>query len=77
MEKLILIWMAAVCIVSALILDRMVEYAEAPDGYVMALAADMHEIDRDELTGVVTAIERRDADVLLLSGGYSSKKIWI
>jgi len=69
--------------VSALTLDRTVEYVETEfrsekvgpelDGYKMAFVADTHDIGADELKSVVEEISGRGADVLLLGGDHSSK----
>lgn len=66
--------------VSALTLDRMMEYKEinfssprlprAMNGYVIAFISDMHDMSQVKLAEIVERVNARDVDLLLLGGDY-------
>lgn len=71
-------------VISALTLDRMIEYKEVEfssekitaktdtDGYTIAFVTDTHAIPENELGEVVKKINERNVDVLLLGGDYAN-----
>jgi len=69
-------------IVHAVTLDRIIEYKEVTfsssnisaemDGYTIAFIADTHSLSADRLRGIVTELNSRDIDLLILGGDFPS-----
>ena len=68
--------------VHATTLDRIIEYSEvlfvsskvtkAMDGYRIAFVSDIHELSSDALADLVTELNNRHLDLLILGGDYTS-----
>ena len=79
---LVVILIAAAHVISALTLDRRIQYKEATytsakipkalDGYVIAFLVDTHDLKALEMQVVVDRINARGVDLLLLGGDYRS-----
>ena len=77
---LIIAFVAAIHIIHALTLDRIIQYVEtsfysaqlppALDGYTIAFITDTHYITAECLQGIVEHLNARDIDLLLLGGDY-------
>lgn len=76
----VLVVIVAIHVISALTLDRIVEYKEISlssprlpkemDGYVVAFITDTHYISPDKLNKIVTRINARGINLLALGGDY-------